>query len=687
MATAQTATGPHSRRYPTAATAPPPPHPSHPTHPRQLPAMASHVAPREPSHTRVASNHAAADDFRGVKRRAELQDEFRAREEHPAAHPDYTHHAPYRGPDKQPLGPASRLAPGGGGPSYPPRNTSSPAYGSPRTHLPSIHSLSSSGAASDDAAAASMAKKRRPAQQHPQDAYQQDRSQSFVSYPDEDRYRGHPPPPPHAQQQQGRDGLGPHMPPNHGERRTPPYPDERGPPPAGYGPPPHSARLPPGHHSPPPGPHHLPAAHPAEDFFRPPHHGPDDHYDQGTLLARRRGDVAQAKASKLHIDVGSAASDRSLETSAPPPHAAAAFHLHPRAGTDPNLIARSAPPTKVSFSDRDGQAPPSFDPRAGPHHRPDNNYSLHHHYSGGGHHGGGLPPRGYPDGVHANGPVTRSPPSGGRNRTPGSGGEPPNNYTSSRMGPGPGAGPPPAGYPTSSTPLTSRFVPQTATLPSPAYHTTRMMQAPPPHTSSAPAATTANASGVQGPSRGAAGLISGPPTARLPDHLRSPPSSKTQFLSLFANFYDSLSDSRTLKATLEDQVRRSNALLQTLQKSSKVLEATVDRKIREERSAWESRVRELEARVRHLEGGEPIAPPARSSSNSPSRRQGDDDDEDGDEAIKMEESYNNGQSSRRPSDHTNGSDDSDHNTSKQNGPNGAEATEGDDGADGRQEDK
>lgn len=111
-----------------------------------------------------------------------------------------------------------------------------------------------------------------------------------------------------------------------------------------------------------------------------------------------------------------------------------------------------------------------------------------------------------------------------------------------------------------------------------------------------------------------AGLTPGPPTARLPDHLRSPPSSKAQFLSLFSHFHDSLSDSRTLKATLEDQVRRSNALIQTLQKSSKVLEATVDRKIREERSVWQARVTALEARVRELEGGEPLA---RSRSKTP----------------------------------------------------------------------
>lgn len=76
--------------------------------------------------------------------------------------------------------------------------------------------------------------------------------------------------------------------------------------------------------------------------------------------------------------------------------------------------------------------------------------------------------------------------------------------------------------------------------------------------------------------------------------------SKAQFLSLFSSFYDSLSDSRTLKLTLEDQVRRSNALLQTLQKSTRVLEATVERKLAEERAGWEVRVGRLEEQVRIL---------------------------------------------------------------------------------------
>lgn len=371
-----------------------------------------------------------------------------------------------------------------------------------------------------------------------------------------------------------------------------PSTDERG-----YRLPPPSGRIPSGQHSPP--------SQANEDLFRPPPQGPDDHYDQGTLLARRRGDAAQAKASKLHIDVGSAASDRSLESSAPPP----LYHGHPRSSIDASLIARSAPPSKLSFSEREPPSAPSSDPRGGPPRGEPGFASSSPHYPPGIVHTqrGGPPSRMYPEGHNgAHGQtILRSPPHG--RHTPISGGEPP--CSSARLGPG-GSGPPQL-PPSSSTPLTSRFVPHTATLPSPAYHTTRMMQGP------AGNSMLPQGSGpsVQAPPK-TTNLTPGPPTARIPDHLRSPPSSKTQFLSLFSNFYDSLSDSRMLKATLEDQVRRSNALLQTLQKSSKVLEATVDRKIREERSVWESKVKHLEARIARLEGGEPVA---QSNSSSPTQ--------------------------------------------------------------------
>jgi hypothetical protein len=284
--------------------------------------------------------------------------------------------------------------------------------------------------------------------------------------------------------------------------------------------------------------------------------GPDAPYESSVPLNRRRGDAAQAKASRLHIDTGATSS---------PTHDQLSDGRRPDGRTP---IARSAPPQKMSFEAQEAPNPP-FHPMA-----------AHNHVSA-------VRAREGEDERHVGSPQQRS--SAARP-------EPPRHVLA----------PPPA---------SARFVPQTATLPSPAYHSTAFMRGGPPVPQS------------NNPPR-TAGLP--PQTARLPEHLRSPPSSKTQFLSLFSNFYDSLSDSRTLKATLEDQVRRSNTLLQTLQRSSRVLDATVDRRIREERLVWENRVQGLEARVRELEAKagsgsgssppetKPVIAPATNSDAAPS---------------------------------------------------------------------
>ncbi|WFD00663.1 hypothetical protein MYAM1_003414 [Malassezia yamatoensis] len=78
-------------------------------------------------------------------------------------------------------------------------------------------------------------------------------------------------------------------------------------------------------------------------------------------------------------------------------------------------------------------------------------------------------------------------------------------------------------------------------------------------------------------------------------------SNRAQFLSLFSNFYDSLSDSRTLKATLEHQIHASNTLLQTLQRSNQVLEDSVDRRIHQQSQGFELRFSRLEYRLDQIE--------------------------------------------------------------------------------------
>lgn len=278
----------------------------------------------------------------------------------------------------------------------------------------------------------------------------------------------------------------------------------------------------------------------------------DDGLDHGPgMLARRRGDAAQAKASRLHIDTGSGSA---FEASA--------------LGRSSSGIAKSAPPQKLSFGfdNRDHPLPQDQAPREA---------NLRSNLSSQQPPQPFAPARAEQQQRLVSGP--RQPESSDafrrdeREDVPGlrEGRLPDMPHTANplaRQGPStrlPGGG----------------HVPQTATLPSPAYHTTQFARGHP----------------------GGRQTFNPPPTARLPDHLRSPPSSKAHFLSLFSDFYDSLYDSRTLKATLEDQIKRSNTLLQTLQSSRRVLEETVERRVRDERVLWEGRVRGLEARVRELE--------------------------------------------------------------------------------------
>lgn len=136
------------------------------------------------------------------------------------------------------------------------------------------------------------------------------------------------------------------------------------------------------------------------------------------------------------------------------------------------------------------------------------------------------------------------------------------------------------------------FCPQYSALPSPAYHTSRID----PYA----ARSTRERHSIQ---YELARRASDPHaetdfgTARP----RSPISKKAHFLSLFSDFFDSLSDSRTLKATLEHQIRASNTLLQTLQRSSEVLEEAVDQRLQRETKAWESRFIQMEARLKQME--------------------------------------------------------------------------------------
>lgn len=319
----------------------------------------------------------------------------------------------------------------------------------------------------------------------------------------------------------------------------------------------------------------------------------EDSLDSTVPLARRRGDAAQAKASRLHIDTGYGGGPE-VDM-----FGRSRFAAHPASHG-----IKSAPPHKVSFSEH---GDPAFDAHryGGP---PPANARAQVEAHGVGH------PQFQQRRLDVDGYATNEGQGviSSQRREPSHYGATP----SSNLAPGVAALR--GGMAPSGTPLTASraFVPQTATLPSPAYHTTKFIgQA---SGTGGPVNVTMNAANnhtnmrEQVPPGPKTAGFNPPATARLPEHLRSPPSSKTQFLALFSNFYDSLQDSRTLKATLEDQVRRSNTLLQTLRSSARVLEVTVERRLNSERAIWEQKVHALEERCRRLErttgAGSPTPP-------------------------------------------------------------------------------
>jgi len=98
-----------------------------------------------------------------------------------------------------------------------------------------------------------------------------------------------------------------------------------------------------------------------------------------------------------------------------------------------------------------------------------------------------------------------------------------------------------------------------------------------------------------------------PPIAQLPPRARWSPTSahaagidpnRQGFLQVFETFYDALADSRTLQSNLDEQLRRSSALINTLQQSAAAHEAMVDKRVEE---VWRGVGRELMVRLSLLQ--------------------------------------------------------------------------------------
>ncbi|WFD29837.1 hypothetical protein MSPP1_000850 [Malassezia sp. CBS 17886] len=250
-------------------------------------------------------------------------------------------------------------------------------------------------------------------------------------------------------------------------------------------------------------------------------------------LVQRRGNSALAKAPNLYIDA-------SADTT--PPQTSASRHVSdpPRTGHRPASV-RSAPPQQLAFGAESRLPPPSHLLRA-------RDREVSGRSSGDAVADADMRRTAAPYNSTAQDPYAHMPPSAGTPRL---------------------------------------FVQHPSTLPSPAYHTSHfgsnVAHAYSDNHSPGAERTQAEAAWPREP-------LDGPPP-------RSPVGNKMQFLSLFSDFFDSLSDSRTLKTNLEYQIKSSNALLHTLQRSSKVFEETVERRIRQETRTWESLTAKVEKRL------------------------------------------------------------------------------------------
>ncbi|KAF9283688.1 hypothetical protein BGZ68_005220 [Mortierella alpina] len=91
--------------------------------------------------------------------------------------------------------------------------------------------------------------------------------------------------------------------------------------------------------------------------------------------------------------------------------------------------------------------------------------------------------------------------------------------------------------------------------------------------------------------------------------------SKAAFIETVSNLFDSVDSTRSLKTTLEEQIRKSAQLLQTLQSSGTMIESLVRGQFKELEKGvlekFEGELEHLSARVRQLEEHQGLKPPAK----------------------------------------------------------------------------
>ncbi|KAI9474846.1 hypothetical protein BDB00DRAFT_203628 [Zychaea mexicana] len=113
----------------------------------------------------------------------------------------------------------------------------------------------------------------------------------------------------------------------------------------------------------------------------------------------------------------------------------------------------------------------------------------------------------------------------------------------------------------------------------------------------------------------------------VPASTTSALSKKQQFLQPFELLYDNIEQTRQIKSTLDDQIRRSSSLIQTLQSSSSMVEALVRKNVREamqqQLQVYSNRVEWLEKRM--LSSSSANRPNRRTSGSQSSSSNGDHD--------------------------------------------------------------
>ncbi|KAF9564709.1 hypothetical protein EC968_004430 [Mortierella alpina] len=96
--------------------------------------------------------------------------------------------------------------------------------------------------------------------------------------------------------------------------------------------------------------------------------------------------------------------------------------------------------------------------------------------------------------------------------------------------------------------------------------------------------------------------------------------SKSAFIETVSNLFDSVDSTRSLKTTLEEQIRKSAQLLQTLQSSGTMIESLVRGQFKELEKGvlekFEGELEHLAARVRQLEEHQGLKPPAKKARTS-----------------------------------------------------------------------